>query len=141
MVMFCVKVYVSPGVVCAGGGGLWYICCLCVFVCIRFDIHDAYTPNIVCVFGSVCVFVEMCVHMRENAEDNVLIAAGSVFPLCNESFCQRPGVDLCHQEWYLSLVQKRGRHVEPNKEQEERRLYSAVRKRGPDMQRNIAQVR
>lgn len=136
MVMFCVKVYVSPCVVCAGGG---YICCPCVFVCIRFDIHDAYTPNI--VFGSVCVFVEMCVHMRENAEDNVLIAAGSVFPLCNESFCQRPGVDLCHQEWYLSLVQKRGRHVEPNKEQEERRLYSTVRKRGPDMQRNIAQVR
>lgn len=68
MVMFSVKVYVSPG--------LGYICCLCIFVCIRFDVHDAYTSNIVCVFGSVCVFVEMCVHMRENAEDNVLIAAG-----------------------------------------------------------------
>lgn len=68
----------------------------------------------------------MCTYERENAEDSVLIAAGSVFPLCNESFCQRPGVDLCHQEWYLSLVQKRGRHVEHNKEQGERLLYCTV---------------
>lgn len=50
----------------------------------------------------------------------MLNAAGSAVPLCNETFCQCPGVGFCHQEWYLSLVQKMRRHVEHNKEREER---------------------
>lgn len=56
---------------------------------------------------------------RKN-KTRVLNAAGSVFPLCNKPSCQCPGVGLCHQEWYLSLVQKIRRHVEYNKEQEDR---------------------
>lgn len=34
------------------------------------------------------------------------------------TFYQCPGVGLCHQEWYLSLVQNIRRHVEHNKEQD-----------------------
>ena len=74
------------------------------------------------VFWVTCVSAhKKCVLIleREN-KTRVQNAAGSVFPLCNKPPCQCPGVGLCHQEWYLSLVQKIRRHVEHNKEQEGR---------------------
>lgn len=49
MVMFCVKVYVSPGVVCAGGGGCG-IFAVFAYLCASDLTYMMRTHRILCVF-------------------------------------------------------------------------------------------
>lgn len=52
MVMFCVKVYVSPGVVCAGGGGIFAVL---AYLCASDLTYMMRTHRILCLGPFVCL--------------------------------------------------------------------------------------
>lgn len=72
-------------------------------------IHDVHTLTFLCM--RVCLY-ENVHKKREKEHYRTLNTAGSIIPLRNETSCQCPRVGLCHQDWYLSFVQKMRRHVE-----------------------------